>query len=310
MRRKIALAGAGAFALGTVLAAPPARAQQAAGVRLAIGQTDTSADGYFAYEGGFFKKNGLNVELTQMRGGAAEAAAVAGNAVDIADSNIITFANAKLHDIPFVAIASGYMFDASDPYVAIAVAPNSPYRTAKDLNGKIFGEPSLGGMAEAVFSAWIDKNGGDWKSIKYVEVPAAETIGALEQGRIAAAVLQDPQLGEERSRLRVLGGYDVLGKRYLNTVWFTTTGWAAKNPDLVRRFQLAINEGAAWADEHPDLARAALEKWLKTKITKIRHFHSDNLEPALIQPILDSATKYGILSKPINAADLIYTVRK
>lgn len=310
MRRTVrGAAVAAALALGLFVPAA-VRGQQAATVRLVIGQTDTSADGYYAYEGGFFKKNGLNVELTQARGGAAEAAAVAGNAADIGDSNLISFANAKLHDIPFVAIAAGYVYDSRDPYVGFAVAPNSPYKTAKDLNGQIFGEPSLGGMAEAVLFAWIEKSGGDWKSIKTVELPASETVPALEQGRVAVVVLQDPQMSEQRDRVRVLGGYDSIGKRYLNTVWFTTTGWAAKNPDLVRKFQLAINEGAAWADANPELAKATLEKWLKTKITKMRHFHSDTLDPAMIQPLLDVATKYGTLSRPMTASELIYSAKK
>jgi NitT/TauT family transport system substrate-binding protein len=285
-----------------------ARAQEMTAVQLVIGQTETSADGYYALEGGFFKKNGLDVTLTQAKGGAVEAAAVASGAADIGDANIISFANARIHGIPFVALAAGYLYDASDPYVVLAVAPNSPYRTAKDLAGQTIGEPSIGGMAEVSIGAWVEQNGGDLKSIKYVEVPASQSVPALEQGRIAAAVFQDPFLTEQRDRVRVLAATgDAIGKRYLNTLWFSTSDWANKHPDAVKRFQLSINQGAAWADKNPDLARAALEKWLKITVTKTRHFHSDTLDPALIQPFLDAATKYGLLSRRILVSEFTFS---
>lgn len=294
--------------LGSPVTMRPADAQQPVTVRLVISETGNSADGYFAYEGGFFKKNGLNVELTQARSGAVEATAVAGGAADIGDGNIVTFATAYLHDIPFTAISAGYIYDSRDPFVVLAVAPNSPYKTPKDLNGKIIGVPVLNGISTVVMSAWADANGGaDLKSFKYVEIPPSETIAALEQGRVAAVVLQDPQLAAEGSKVRIMAPfYDAISKRFLATVWFTTNAFAVKNPDVIRRFQLSINEGAAWAERNPELGRAALEKWLKLKTTRLRHLHSDKLEPSLMQAILDFATKYGMLSKPVNAADLIY----
>lgn len=296
---------------GTSLVPRLAAAQQPVTVRLVIGVSDTSREGYFAYEGGFFKKNSLNVELTQARGGAAAAAAIAGGAADIGDGNLISYATAILRGIPFVAIAPGVLYDSRDPYAVIAVAPNSPYKTAKDLEGKIIGEPSLGGMGEAAIAAWADLNGADWKTYKYVEIPAPETVAALQHGTIAAVVMQDPQLAMDGDKIRVLArNYDVIAKRFLTTAWFTTTAYAAQNPDVVRRFQLSINQGAAWADRNPALARQALEKWLKIKDATWRQGHTDTLDAALMQPMLDFATKYKFLPRTLNAADIIYVPRK
>jgi NitT/TauT family transport system substrate-binding protein len=285
----------------------PVFAQPSPVLRLALGSSDTSAAGYIAYDAGIFKKNGLNIELIQTKGGAASAAAVAGGAAEFADGNLITFANAHIHDIPFVAVAPGEVYDSSDPYVVVAVAANSPYRSAKDLNGKVIGEPSLGGMAEVAIGTWIDKNGGDLKSIKYIEIPPSESAAALNQGRVAAAVFQDPQLSEQRSQIRVLApAYDAVAKRRIDTVWYTTVGFANKNPDTVERFQASIREAPAWAAKNPDQAKQILGKWLKINITKIRNFHVPSLDAPLMQPLLDNAAKYGILSRKVNAIDLIY----
>ena len=83
--------------------------------------------------------------------------------------------------------------------------------------------------------------------------------------------------------------------------------YRAKHPDAVKRFQLSINQGAAWADKNPDLARAALEKWLKTTVTKTRHFHADTIDPAMLQPFLDAATKYGLLSRRILVSEFTFS---
>jgi NitT/TauT family transport system substrate-binding protein len=297
---------------GAILPGQPASAQQLVTVRLVIGVSDTSRDGYFAYEAGFFKRNGLNVELTQARGGAAEAAAIAGNAADIGDGNLISYATAITKGIPFVAIAAGVVYDSRDPYAVIAVAPNAPYKTAKDLEGKIIGEPSLGGMGEAAIAAWADLNGADWKTYKYVEIPAPETVAALLQGTVAAVVFQDPQLAVEGDKVRVLArNYDVIAKRFLTTAWFTTKDYAAKNPDVVRRFQLSINQAAAWSDRNPELARQALQKWLKIKdVTFRKGQHTDTLDPALVQPMLDFAAKFKFLSRTLPASEMIYAPPK
>jgi ABC-type nitrate/sulfonate/bicarbonate transport system substrate-binding protein len=297
--------------VGTMLLPQGATAQQPVTVRLVIGVSDTSRDGYFAFEGGFFKKNGLNVELTQARGGAAEAAAIAGGAADIGDGNLISYATAITKGIPFVAIAAGVMYDSRDPYAVLAVAPDSPYKTAKDLEGKIIGEPSLGGMGEAAIAAWADLAGADWKTYKYVEIPAPETIAALRQGTIAASVMQDPQFLMDGDKIRVLArNYDVIAKRFMTTAWYSTKDYVAKNPDVIRRFALSINQGAAWADKNPPLARAALEKWLKIKDARFRHGHVDTLDPALVQPMLDFAAKYKFLPRPVAASEMIYTAPK
>lgn len=77
---------------------------------------------------------------------------------------MISYATAISKGLPFVAIAPGVIYDSRDPYAVIAVAPDAPYKTAKDLESKVIGEPSLGGMGEAAIAAWADTQGANWKS--------------------------------------------------------------------------------------------------------------------------------------------------
>jgi NitT/TauT family transport system substrate-binding protein len=257
---------------------------------------------------GFFRKNGLNVELSQVRSGQVAAAAVASGQADVADANIVSFAQAKARNVPFVAIAPGQNYDTSDPVAVLAVLPNSPVRSAKDLNGTTVAVNSLGSVAELCVDAWVDRNGGDLSTIKLVEVTFAETVAALEQNRVAAASLSDPQLSAERSKIRVLGKcYDAVAPRFLISVWFSTQDWATKNADAARRFAAALNDATEWADRNREQAQAVLEKWLHSKIAHMHHFRSKTLEVAQIQPLLDSGAKYKIIPRQLNASDIIWS---
>ena len=276
-------------------------------VRMIGGPIEPTAGGYFAYEMGFFRRAGLNVEVQQARSGNVEAAAVAGGRVDVGDSNIVSFAQAVARGLPFVAIAPGENYDTRDPMTVLAEAANAPYRTAKDLNGTTVGVISLGSIAHLGVAAWVDKNGGNLSSIKLIELTSAEVIPALEIGRIAAGVVAEPQLSADRDRMRVLAKlFDALAPRFMISVWFTTTDWATKNPDLVRRFAEAIGAANEWSQRNPEQAHAVLEKWLHTKIAQMHYKFSRTLDPALIQPVLDGAAHYKIIPRAMTANELIW----
>ncbi len=303
MNRRIVLVVATTVA---VLFGPQAGAQSPTPIRLVIGQTTTSQDGYFAIEGGLFKRYGLDVQISQMRGGAAEAAAVAGNAADIGDSNTISIASARAREA-FRSLRLPRDICTTRAIRTSSLSPKTPLRSTKDLAGQIVGEPSLGGIVEVGISAGVDRSGGDWKAVKYVEIQASEAVPALEQGRIAATALQDPQLTESRSKIRILTpSYDAISKRYLSTVWFANAAWAKANPDVVRRFQLALNGGKSCGRSSirtspRTRSRSGSRSRLPRCISSTR-----TLDAGILQPLLDAAAKYGILPRQPSANDLIY----
>ena len=55
------------------------------------------------------------------------------------------------------------------------------------------------------------------------------------------------------------------------------------------------------------LRNAALEV---ADIVRLLDADDDVVVAAMIQPLLDAATKYGTLSRPMSASDLIYSARK
>ena len=60
--------------------------------------------------------------------------------------------------------------------------------TAKDLTGKTIAVQALRDFSELALHAWVDQHGGDWSTLKIVEVPQAAILGALSDGRSVGEV--------------------------------------------------------------------------------------------------------------------------
>jgi NitT/TauT family transport system substrate-binding protein len=291
--------------------AAPAIAQTTP-VLVGIGTREADSLGYFAQDMGFFKKIGLNVELQQFSAGPQIAAAIASGHLQIGDSNIINLAGAHARGLPFVYIAGMNVFDASKSTALAAVSPASTIKSGKDLNGQTIAGVSLNSIDQAEMMAWIDKTGGDWQSVKFIEVPPGEMPAALQANRIAAAIVNDPELSAflAAKSIKVVGNpVAAIGPRYLGNGWIATKEWADANPDLVKKFQQAIALAADWANTHPEEAATILNKYTKTQIATLHARFTKDLDPKMIQPILDAAAKYKVIPRQMSASEIIWKGR-
>jgi NitT/TauT family transport system substrate-binding protein len=297
-----------AFLLSGTASAP--RPVLAADSALVVGSAgkETDAEVYYALDMGFFKKYGLNVEIQTLPNGAAVASAVASGALQIGDSNTLSLATARQKGLPFVIFAPGALYSSASPTTALAVAVNGPVKTAKDLNGKILAGVSLGGLDQLSLEAWLDKNGGDSAASKYVELPPAQMVAALERGAVAAVSLPDPALDAAVTggTVRIIGNnYDAVAKTFMITGWFATSDWLAKNPDVAKKFSAAMAETADWANANHDRAAEILLKYTKIDSHKSHVRFARALTGAIVQPVLDAGAQYKMLDKSVTLSDLI-----
>jgi NitT/TauT family transport system substrate-binding protein len=303
--------------LGAVLLAgiaPQAQAQTSAvpTVTVLTSPVDSAAEIYIGKDLGFFAKHGLDVNIEPGTNGSAIAAAVAGNAVDIGYSDLVTLAKGYLKGIPFVAIAPAAIWTSAAPVAGLVVPLNSPITGAKDLAGKVIAVPGLGTLAEYSPRAWIDQNGGDSSTAKFTEMPYPAMPAALTAGRIDVAYISEPFLALVRKDVRVLGySHNAIAKRFLQSAWFTTPQWAKDHPDVVHRFAAAMRETAIWANQKANQPKSAeiLAKYTKIDLATIavmeRAQFAETLTAASIQPAIDVTAKYGKF-QPFPADRLIY----
>ena len=182
MRRKHFVAGAAAF----TVSANAARAQDLIAIHLATPTNDTSTPAVYAIKAGLFRKAGLLADIAGMSSGAAASAAVVGGSAQFGLSSLVTIIGAHVKGVPFTLVAAGGLITSGVPYAQAIVKKDSPIKTGRDLNGKTFAVPALKDLNTIAAQAWIDQNGGDSRTVKFIELPSSAFVPALEDGRIDA----------------------------------------------------------------------------------------------------------------------------
>ena len=281
-------------------------------LRIATIPIDVGAEVFFAEAKGFFKQAGIDVQIETMSNGSAIAAAVASGAVDVGFSSLVPLAIAYKNGIPVRVLAPAGLYTSTAPTSACVVAANSTIRTGKDLNGKTFATNGLKDIAEFGPRAWIDDNGGDSKTVKFVEMPFPAMPPALAQGRIEGALLAEPMLDESKQSTHVFAHcFDAIGSRFLIGAYFSTVAWARAHPVVRREFQAAMRETARWANAHQPESAGILHEYTKIPIavaqSMTRSVYAERADPALMQPVIDLTARYGAIPAAFPAAALIYS---
>jgi len=287
------------IALALLLTASRADTQALPSLRVAYIPFEGAAQVLYAKDEGFFAKEGVAVELQPIPYGAEIASAVASNAVDVGYASIITLAIAHSRQLPFVLIAAANMAASSTkrPAGGLLVLADGPIHTAKDLNGKTLCTAGLGTLTEYAPRAWIDANGGDSSTVKFIEAPFSQIDAAIDAGRCDGGFLTEPFFTPAKHNKRVLAWtIDAISKDYLAAGWFTTASWARSHPDAVRRFAAAMRDAAAWANPEPPAVDDVLASELKVDRSslnaQVRAAFGERLTPALLQPSIDAVARY------------------
>jgi NitT/TauT family transport system substrate-binding protein len=285
---------------------------QAALVPLKIATTplDVGAEAFFALGQGFFRDAGIDAQVQAIDNGAAVASGVASGTIDIGQSNIVSIATAHDKKLPFVIIAPAARYSDATPTTVIVALKTSPLKTAKDLIGKTTTTNGILNIGQIATMAWLEKNGADPKAVKFIELPIAAQPAALESGRIDVALLAEPVLSEELAtgKVRLFAKpYSALGSGWLIGAYFTTESWAKAHPDLVRKFAAVMEQTARWANAHQAESAKILEGYTKVHLGPqvARAVYAERLLVRDIQPVIDAAARYGAISAPFPAAELL-----
>jgi NitT/TauT family transport system substrate-binding protein len=309
LARSTFIAGAAALAAApsALLAAPG----DPAVIRAGTIPADVSAVITYADDLGYFKEVGLDVEISLFQSGPVIAPAVIGGTLDVGAANIASIAAARERGLPLKFFAPASIATQTTLTDPVMVRKDSPIKNPADLNGKTVAIVAMKTMQHAAFLLWVDKHGGDSKTIKMIEIPFPEMVAALDSGRVDAAIPSEPFASMGLAANRLLGSvYGSLPATILVFGFFATDGWLQAHPDLAVKFAGAIRKAAVWANAHPKESALLLTKFTKVdpavaaKMT--RAVYATSLDPAQLQPVLDNAVRYGMLDKPLDANELIW----
>jgi NitT/TauT family transport system substrate-binding protein len=309
------LAAAAAVLASTFALADHAAAQQK--IRFAYLKSTTLIPFFFAQEKGYFKAEGLDIELVAVPGGPAVAAAIAGGSADIgyAAPTPIAIARQAGQNYRFFVGMEREDFKKSELWGTILASEKSGIKDIKGLVGKkvILGPP--GGLCELSVRDWLGKNGLQWSQITPLHQPFPQMQAALDVGNADAACIIEPfTTSVQASAIKpvtLAKGYLAENpERYTVDGIFATEAWLAANAKAVAGIKSAMLKG--WNELAKD--RPTVEKILDAEFrfpksladrVKLDYVTQITLEPKDFEPIIAAMKKHGMLKPEFKTEDLV-----
>jgi ABC-type nitrate/sulfonate/bicarbonate transport system substrate-binding protein len=313
MHRRETLLTIGVAALAAAAAPRFGGAQTLEKIRNAGPLTEDITNLYWANKTGLSARNGIDLELVGVNSGTAAMTAVVSGSYEISRTSLPGLFAAHLRDIPVVIVCPGLLSRASNPFSSLQVAPDAPYHTGADLNNKTIGVPALNDLNSLATKAWVDKNGGNWRSLKFTEIPNSAMEAAIVQKRVDAGILQSPQFSESvaAGRTRTLGdGWGAIAPAFMAGAFLARTDWANAHADACHRYYRIYQESAQYVNTHYAETAPLVAEFTKIEIASVtkmaRGFNATSMDLGQIQPFIDASAKYEHIPRSFPARELVW----
>jgi NitT/TauT family transport system substrate-binding protein len=272
-----------ATALGVALAAVPTAASAQTKVKMVLNWKYEGAQAWFflAQDKGYFKAEGLDVELDQGEGSSASVPKVASGAYQagFGDLNTIIDLAAKR---PGEAPMGVFMMYNATPFV-IVVKQDSPIKVPKDLEGRTIGGPA-NDSALKLFPAFAKLTGIAVPKVSISNMAPNLREQMLMRGQVDAAfgfvttvTFSAKAMGLDPAKeLRFIRYGDHGMDLYSNTIFFSPA-FIKDNPKAVGGFVKALNRAIRDVIADPDSGMASVlkrEPLLKREVEKEKLMHT------------------------------------
>ncbi len=269
-----------------------------------------------AEQKGFFKEEGLDVELTKFQSGAAAVPVLQSGRLDIAFSNTVSTLQAIEQGIDLIILAPAAVVRKNPPDTATAVITRKgDISSIKQLEGKRIATNVVNSTAWLHVVALLELHGVDRSKVRFAEVPFPQMNDALLNGQVDAIGQVDPF----RTVLMAGDKAEVLGWAYNETApgtdltqYVALRPWVEKNRDVAVRFARAVRKGAAYINSHEAEAReinqayTGLNPALKDKVMLSELGTAVNVDG--LKHTMKMMEKYGLLKSPVDVSDRVLKI--
>ncbi|NLX64923.1 MAG: ABC transporter substrate-binding protein [Clostridiaceae bacterium] len=214
---------------------------------------------YVADAKGFFKDQGLEVEIIQPSEGTSDTIVASGKAqFGISYQESVTYARAA--DVPIVSIAAVIQHNTS----GFASLKEKNILTPKDFEGKVYGGWGSE-VEEATIKYLMEQAGADFSKVTIMTTGDADFFQASASGQIDFAWIFEGWTGIEAKLKGMELNYIDLGKEapvfdYYTPVIITNETVLKEDKKLVESFMKAVKKGYEYAIENPEDAADILIK--------------------------------------------------
>jgi len=203
---------------------------------------------------GYFKDEGLDVEISDFAGGAKALQALVGGSADVVSGAFEHTINMQSRN----QFIEAFVLQGRAPQIALGVSTkNIPhYRSLADLKGKKIGVSAPGSSTNMVANLVLSRAGIKASDVSYVGVgTAAGALAALRSGQIDAMSNTDPVMTmlEQKGDVKIIsdtrtlkGTLEVFGGPMPAACLYAPTEFVQKNPNTCQALANAIVHGLKW----------------------------------------------------------------
>jgi NitT/TauT family transport system substrate-binding protein len=203
---------------------------------------------------GYFKDEGLDVEIPDFPGGAKALQALVGGSADLVSGAYEHTINMAAKHQPIEAVVLQLRYNAIELLMANDRA--AKYRDGRDLKGLKIGVTAPGSSTNMFVDLLLVKAGLKPTDVSIVGVGAgAGAVAAMEKGEIDALANLDPVITQLESTGKFKSVVDtrtekgmeqVYGKEYMAAVIYTTDEFVKNNPNTVQAVVNAMVRADKW----------------------------------------------------------------
>lgn len=284
-------------------------------IRLGILPFSESLGTVMADKLGYFKAEGIEVELTKYNSGAQGVPLLHAGKLDIIFSNTIATLLAMEQGMDATFVAPGAVVRTQRPDTTAALmALKGTIKTPKDFEGKRIAVNVINSSLWMYIHAYLEKHGVDRSKVRFVEIPFPQMADPLLNKQVDAVAVSEPFA----SVLLDTGNVDAIAYPYIDaqpngdiTQYLALTEWVKKNQGLAQRFNRAITKGNEYVNNsannaavrEANVAFTSLSPALKDRVLLPKMGPVVNHEE--LQKTQALMLKYGLLKKSVDLSGKI-----
>ncbi|MGM1044932.1 MAG: ABC transporter substrate-binding protein [Bacillota bacterium] len=225
------------------------------GTKVKVGEVTRSifyAPQYVAIEKGFFKEEGLDVELQTTFGGDKTMTALLSNAIDVAlvGSETSIYVYQQGADDPVINFGQLTQTDGT-----FLMARDAKGEFSWDmLKGNVFLGQRKGGMPQMAGEFTLNKKGinprTDLELIQNIEFANIASAYASGTGQFVQLFEPQASIFEKEGKGKVVASFGVESGHLPYTVFMAKQSFIGKNKDTIQKFTDALYKAQQWVDSH------------------------------------------------------------
>jgi NitT/TauT family transport system substrate-binding protein len=279
-------------------------------IRIGILATVDNAPVKVAEKRGFFREQGLDVEVKVFGSGPEAMDEVRGGRLDICLINYVSFFQAAANGMDGRVVADAYQ--ATPESLVLMTRPDAGIREPKDLLGTKISVHAPGNINELLVKALLKANGLDPDGASYVPVKFPDIQAALDSKQIAAGVMVEPYISRAAQEIGATPALKIATGPTADmplSGYVAQTKFAQDNPGKVAAFQRGLRKANDLANNDRSSLGDALFELAKVPADGVASLNlgvfPTSVDATRLQRVIDLMVTYGGLQPGLTAAELI-----